>query len=177
MNGKDLTLTVAGVVLEELEGDKKKETKGLVAFKETPKSLVLNKTNGLCIRAMFGRETNEWVGKRITFYPAAIDFGDADIAIRVRGSPDLAADMEFELKLPRKKGRAMKLMRTGQAARTPFDDLVAVATLNQVPQAKMVEWLKAQGLSDRSKVTAATVEAYKAALAAEAGPPPASEPF
>jgi hypothetical protein len=111
--GKDVTLTVAAVDVEELEGDKGKQVKGIITFKETKKQLVLNKTNGLCLRGMFGRDTGAWVGKRVTFWPAPIDFGDAEIAIRVRGSPDLEADLEIEIKLARKKARTVKMFKTG----------------------------------------------------------------
>lgn len=109
---RDVTLTIASVFLEELEGEQGKKQKAILSFVGTAKQLVLNKTNGLCIKAMFGRETDAWVGKRVTFYPAAISFGDTDIAIRVRGSPDLKEPLTFELKLPRKKGRPLTLAVT-----------------------------------------------------------------
>ncbi len=113
--GKEVTLTVAGVTIEELEGDKGKQSKGILSFKETPKLLVLNKTNGLCIKGMFGRDTGAWIGKRLTLFPAPIDFGDSEIAIRVKGSPDIAAPVTFELKLARKKARQVTMQKTGQA--------------------------------------------------------------
>jgi hypothetical protein len=113
--GKDVTLTIAGVEIEELEGDKGKQTRGIIAFRETKKALVLNKTNGLCLRGMFGRDTGGWVGKRVTFFPAPIDFGDAEIAIRVRGSPDIPKTMEIEIKLARKKARKVTMQKTGPA--------------------------------------------------------------
>lgn len=111
--GKDVTLKISAVKVEVLEGDKGKETKGILSFEGTQKQLVLNKTNGLCIKAMFGRDTDAWIGKRVTFYPAQIDFGDVDLAIRVRGSPDIAADLDMELKLARKKPRKVTLKKTG----------------------------------------------------------------
>lgn len=111
--GRDITLKIKSVKVEVLEGDKGKETKGIIEFEKTPKQLVLNKTNGLCLRAMFGRDTAAWVGKCVTFYPAKIDFGDTDIAIRVRGSPDIAKDMDAEIKLARKKARTVKMLKTG----------------------------------------------------------------
>ena len=117
--GRDVTLTIAEVVTEKLAGDKGEEVKGIVKFRERPQHLVLNKTNGLCIKAMFGRDTGEWVGKRITFYAAPIDFGDAEIAIRVRGSPDLPRNMEAEIKLARKKPRKVVLQRTNVGGARP----------------------------------------------------------
>jgi hypothetical protein len=117
--GRDVTLTIASVFLEELEGETGKKQKAILSFQGTGKQLVLNKTNGLCVRAMFGRETDAWVGKRVTFYPAEIAFGDSDLAIRVRGSPDLKEPLTFELKLPRKKGRPVTLLATKPGSAAP----------------------------------------------------------
>jgi hypothetical protein len=121
--GRDVTMTIASVALEEMDGVKGKETKAIVSFKERPKQLVLNKTNALCLKAMFGRETNAWVGKRVTMWPAPIQFEDHDLAIRFRGSPDLEAPVTFELKLARKKPRPMTMQKTVVgAAPAPADE-------------------------------------------------------
>lgn len=118
--GRDVTLTISEVKIEELEGDKGKQVKGLLSFVGKKKQLVLNKTNGICIREMFGRDTGLWVGKRVTLYPQAVDYEDAEIAIRVRGSPDIAAPITFILKLSRKKPRSVTLQKTAaRAAATP----------------------------------------------------------
>ncbi len=112
LKGRDVTVTIAKVHVEELEGTKK-QNKGILSFKETPKELVLNRTNGECIKAMFGRKLADWVGKRITLYPAKIESDMADLAIRVRGSPDLAEDVTFMLALARKRPRETTLKKTG----------------------------------------------------------------
>jgi predicted YcjX-like family ATPase len=112
LKGRDVTLTIAKVVVEELEGSKK-QTKGVVSFKESPRELVLNRTNGECIKALFGRKLAEWIGKRITIYPAAIQSDLADLAVRVRGSPDIAQDVTFMLSLARKRPRSVTLKKTG----------------------------------------------------------------
>jgi predicted YcjX-like family ATPase len=112
LKGRDVTLTIAKVQVEELEGSKK-QMKGIVSFKESPRELVLNRTNGECIKALFGRKLAEWVGKRITIYPAAIQSDLADLAVRVRGSPDIAADVTFMLSLARKRPRSVTLKKTG----------------------------------------------------------------
>lgn len=118
-SGRDVTLTIKAVRTEELEGDKGKQVKPIVSFVERPLELVLNRTNGLSIRAMFGRETNDWIGKRVTLYPEKYHdntTGEDTTCIRVRGSPDLKAAVTFELKLPRKKGVTKTLKRTGAKA-------------------------------------------------------------
>lgn len=114
-NGKDVTLTISKIAIEELEGKRGKEKKAIVSFKEVALQLVLNKTNGLCMKAMFGAETDGWIGKRVTFYPAEIHFEDNELAIRVRGSPDIAAAVTFDLKLARKKPKSVTLTKTGAA--------------------------------------------------------------
>jgi predicted YcjX-like family ATPase len=121
LKGRDVTLTITKVVLEELEGTKK-QSKGVLSFRETQREFVLNRTNGECIKAMFGRKLPEWPGKRITIYPANIQSDLADIAIRIKGSPDLAQDLAFTLSLARKKPRQMTLKKTsvnGKAAPKP----------------------------------------------------------
>jgi hypothetical protein len=111
LKGKDMTLTIEKVVIEELEGDKK-ETKGIVSFVGAKKNWVLNKTNALCLKAMWGRETDGWIGKRVTLFPTTFD---DEPCIRVKGSPDLTEPLVFDLKLPKKKAKKMRLVPTGKA--------------------------------------------------------------
>jgi hypothetical protein len=108
--GKDVTLTIKNVQVERMPKDGGgEEVKGIVSFEERELQLVLNKTNGLCFKEMFGRETNAWIGKRVTFYPA--DF-EGEPCIRVRGSPDLGANKVFEMKLARKRAKRVTLIKT-----------------------------------------------------------------
>lgn len=114
--GKDVTLKITGVMVEELESEKGKKGKGIVSFERTPKQLVLNRTNGECIKLMFGRNTDDWIGKRVTFFPAQITdsfTGQPTLAIRVRGSPDLAAPKQAAVKIGRKSVN-IKVIKTGQ---------------------------------------------------------------
>lgn len=116
--GKAVTLTITDVKIEDLEGDGGTKTKGIVAFAESKKQLVLNRTNGECIKAMFGRDTDAWLGKRITLYPAPYE---GDVAIRVKGSPDIDKTTTVEVKLPRKRPFQMTMEKTApkkQAAAT-----------------------------------------------------------
>ena len=117
--GKDVTYTVRAVELEELESDDgKKKTKGVMSFVETGKQLVINRTNSDCFKAMFGRETDNWRGKRVTFWAAP--FYDSftkenTTAVRVRGSPDISAPVSATIKLARKKPTTVMLVKTGGA--------------------------------------------------------------
>jgi hypothetical protein len=115
--GRDVTLTIASVATEMLPEDAGGEKlKGIVSFKEAKKKLVLNRTNAMTIAQMFGRETDGWVGHKVTFYPAPYQ---DETAIRVKGSPELKEPVVFELKLPRKKARKVRLLPTGKGAPTP----------------------------------------------------------
>lgn len=118
--GKDVTYTVRAVELEELESDDgKKKTKGIMSFVETGKQLVINRTNSDCFKAMFGRETDNWVGKRVTLWGAPYfdSFTKENIvAVRVRGSPDIAAPVSATIKLARKKASTVTMQKTGGVA-------------------------------------------------------------
>ena len=110
LQGKHVTLTIAGVDREALVGDDGKEqTKATMQFAETKMGLVLCKTNGICIRAMFGPELAAWKGKRLTLMP---DTWNGEPCIRIAGSPDIAADMTVSVQLPRRKASTRRLTKT-----------------------------------------------------------------
>ncbi len=111
------TLTIDSVELHELEDEKKgKKMRGIVFFKGETRGLVLNKTNGYCLRHLFGRTTGDWIGKRITlFMDTNVAFGAKKVsAIRIYGSPEIQKDTEVEIKHPKKKAYNMKLRATGE---------------------------------------------------------------
>lgn len=112
-DGKKVTLTIKDVATESLEGEDGAKLKAIVHFAETDRALVACKTNGLCIREMFGASLAGWVGKRITLYPAE---WNGEPCIRVFGSPDIERDMRVEIKLPRRKPFGMTLAKTPSKA-------------------------------------------------------------
>jgi hypothetical protein len=107
--GKQVTLRIASVDVEELIGDKGAQIKGIISFDRTEKKLALNRTNGICIKEMFGKKLSEWVGKRVTLFPSQWNGEDC---IRVWGSPDIPADKEIMVALPRKRPMAMTMHKT-----------------------------------------------------------------
>lgn len=114
--GKKVTLTIADVNLEELVGDDgKAKAKAIVSFKETDKGLVTCKTNGICLREMFGVQLADWVGKRVTIFP---DTWNGEPAVRIWGSPDLERDLEVTVTLPRRKPFKRSLKKV-EAATAP----------------------------------------------------------
>jgi hypothetical protein len=128
MQGKKATLTIASVDLYELEGEKGKKIKGVIGFKETPKLVALNRINGLCLKGMFGRQVQEWTGKRVTLFPTVVLEAGAmkgDPCIRVWGSPDIAHDLDVPITLPKRKPYTMTMHKTtasSKAAPAPADE-------------------------------------------------------
>jgi len=85
LNGKTVTLTIAKLVVEELGHGAEKERKPVLYFQKATKGLVLNRTNAMTIAGLYGDESDEWAGKRISIYPTRIRaFGSMQDTIRVR---------------------------------------------------------------------------------------------
>lgn len=99
--GKKPSLTITEVDLEELQGDDgAKKAKAIISFKETEKKLVACKTNGVCIKEMFGKDLSAWLGKRITIFE---DVWNGEPCIRIWGSPDIPEEIEVMVTLPRRR--------------------------------------------------------------------------
>lgn len=107
--GKKPLLTIKDINLDELEGNTGKKIKGVISFEETVKQLALNKTNGICLKAMFGKKLPAWIGKRVNLYAGE---WNGEEAIRVWGSPDIEKDADIEVVLPRKKPIRMVMHKT-----------------------------------------------------------------
>jgi hypothetical protein len=95
--------------------------KAVLSFEGTKKSMVLNRTNAEALKLMFGRETDAWLGKRVTIFPATMkdpfsgDENATTTAIRVRGSPDITAPQSATIQRGRKAIR-VSVVPTGKAA-------------------------------------------------------------
>lgn len=175
----DATFTLKAVTLEELEDTEGgKETKGLIHLKETEKLWVINVTNALCIKAMFGRETDGWLGKRVTLFAAPwVDqvTKEPTTCLRVRGSPDIPADITFILKLARKKPQTMVMRKTVPGARPehPSDRLLRKAKEAGHEKAAvnaMLEQLAPGRVKVKGDVTDELADQVLAALAKPAAP-------
>jgi hypothetical protein len=85
LNGKTITLTIAKLVVEELGHGNEKERKPVLYFQKATKGLVLNRTNAMTIASLYGDESDDWPGKRISIYPTRVRaFGSMQDTIRVR---------------------------------------------------------------------------------------------
>jgi hypothetical protein len=105
------TFEISDVNVEELVGNDGPRIKAIISFKGEKQMLVACKTNGICIREMFGRKTQEWLGKRITLFASE---WAGEPCIRVWGSPDIDGDKQVIIQLPRKKPITMLMRFTGQ---------------------------------------------------------------
>jgi hypothetical protein len=117
--GQTPTYTIKDIELESLpQEDGKNRDRGIVSFCETQLGLVLNSTNGQCLKAMWGPAVRAWIGKRVTLCtekdrdPCGKGMVDAT---RILGSPDIESDLTVEIKMPRRKPRTRTLRRTGAA--------------------------------------------------------------
>jgi len=116
--GKHVTLTIADVYREELQGEDAKKWKAVIAFKESEKQMIACKTNGLCLREMFGNEVANWIGKRITIFP---DTWNGEPCIRIWGSPDIERDIEVTIALPRRRPFKKTMVHFAPRPRQEFD--------------------------------------------------------
>lgn len=88
LDGRDHVLTMCAIVWEEIEakgqGANEKATKPVMYFAEVPKGIVLNKTNGDTITALYGPVEN-WIGQRVTLFSTVErSFGKQRGVVRVR---------------------------------------------------------------------------------------------
>jgi len=129
MRGNKVTLTIADVWTEELEGERGTDRKAILSFKGTDKQLVLPKVNGVCIKGMFGANVKEWIGKRVTFWPTdtIMPFpgarGDDRYCVRVFGSPDIDKPIPVEFRPPKRRAIKMTMQPTGKAPATDSGNL------------------------------------------------------
>ena len=101
---RDVTLTIARVTQGELRSKDKTDKRPIVHFAGTPKTMVLNATNGKAIAAMYGVQVEQWAGKRITIYKTTTSFGPNTVdCIRVRPT-----------KPPAKGGNALPVETTAE---------------------------------------------------------------
>lgn len=122
LRGQRTTLQIIEVIREELQDEKGVKTKGILKFRGTDKQLALNRTNGECIKGMFGHLLADWIGKRITLAPVPYDGTlplDITHMIRIYGSPDIANDMKVNVRLPRKRPIAITMHKVEKGSAKP----------------------------------------------------------
>ena len=82
----DKTLTIDRVEAQKIIGEGgKQDKKPVIFFARLDVPMICNKVNGKTIAAMYGTDTRNWVGKRITLYSTTTSVGGKEVeCIRVR---------------------------------------------------------------------------------------------
>ena len=85
-NRRDVVVTIEKVEAQQIVGEGgKKNKKPVISFVGKDLPMVIGKTVGKTIAAMYGNDTRSWIGKRITLYPATTEVGgETKDCIRVR---------------------------------------------------------------------------------------------
>ena len=118
LKGQKVTLTIKDVDTEELTGEnEEKKVKAILSFTERPMQLVMCKTNGYCIKSMFGDKLSEWIGRHVTLFESS---WNGEPCIRIWGSPDIKDDLKVSIQLPRRKPFTM-VMHTVKLGRHSED--------------------------------------------------------
>jgi hypothetical protein len=86
LNGRTVTLVIKELRIEDMQNHaNERERKPVLYFERATKGLVLNRTNAMTIASLYGDESDNWVGKRISIYATKVRaFGQMQDAIRVR---------------------------------------------------------------------------------------------
>lgn len=123
---KAVTVTIGRVALEKVEQLKEDGSTGgklkdrIVVYFANSKSdrgWLLNRTNAEAINELWGRDTDDWIGHRITLHAQMVRVGPkSEPGIRVKGSPELGENRTFMLKLPRRRPQPYTLVPTGAQA-------------------------------------------------------------
>ncbi len=129
LKGQKVTLTIKDVDVEQLEDNTgKPKTKAIIAFSERPLELVACKTNGLCLKAMFGKDLANWIGKKVTLFPGQ---WNGEECIRIWGSPEIEKDFDISIELPRRRPFPMTMhkvvARPEAVSETSYDPRVEAA--------------------------------------------------
>tara|TARA_R110002074_G_C12558458_1_gene667664 strand:+ start:43306 stop:43710 length:405 start_codon:yes stop_codon:yes gene_type:complete len=93
LQGREAEVTISNVAMEEVGKDK--EMRPILYFQGKQKGVVLNKTNAHNVGAIYGPDTNGWLGQRVTLFVVWTDFNGKSVeAIRIRGPRPAGAAAE-----------------------------------------------------------------------------------
>lgn len=116
LQGRQVSVAMANVAYEKMGDD----TKLVLYFAGKDKGLVLNKTNANNIAAIYGQDTDGWIGKSVVLVEALVDFQGRSVpAIRVRGpQPNSRPSPNAPLNQPKEK----ELAEFGAREFDPLDE-------------------------------------------------------
>ena len=102
--GASAVVTVDRVELKTVGAEQVR--KGVVFFKEFERGMVINKTNSRTIAGLYGSNTDEWIGERITIYRSETSFQNRTVpCIRVKDTVP-AAEVAVTAKQAKQAKRA-----------------------------------------------------------------------
>lgn len=103
LKGRDVTVTIRETRVGKVKNATKEERKPVLYFKESKdaRGLVLCKTNAKTVASLYGNETDNWTGKRVTLFPTTTTFGkDTVDCVRIRPAIPKAASKAGEFAEP-----------------------------------------------------------------------------
>lgn len=90
--GQDVVVVIARVHQEPVGADE--EVRPTLYFQGMQKGMVMNRTNAKRIAALYGQDTDHWIGRPITLYPSETEYaGDTVPCIRVRTTPPMLSEV------------------------------------------------------------------------------------
>lgn len=85
LGDRQVLVTIDAVMIEEIDDDDQTIRKPVVYFHGKEKGLVMNITNGKAIAALYGEETDEWIGRDVILYSRMVDFKGNEVpGLRVK---------------------------------------------------------------------------------------------
>ena len=86
LQGREVVVRIARVTVEQLgRNNDPKDNKPVLYFEGKQKGLALNKTNANTVKDVYGKETDNWIGKTIMLVQAWTDYAGKQVeCIRVR---------------------------------------------------------------------------------------------
>lgn len=165
LNGQPVTYTIKNITREELEGEKGPEPKIVMAFDETPLALVLAKVNAVAVKAMFGADVQQWIGKRVTLYGTTaimpLPTRKNEPCIRVYGSPDITEEIRCEWTPPRRRPIIQILKPVASATlQAAMGKVEAATSIDELPALLG----RAAELTEAGKLTAGEYEQISGAI-------------
>lgn len=152
-NGGPRTLTVREVTQEVVKDDEGEEKiKYVVWFAEEKRGLGLNVTNWLLIEAMYGDDTDNWIGKTVKLHATKVPFGKGLVdAVRVLAPDAAMAAVAERLHGPAPAAPAPAAPMSAREQLAAFvksndltDDAVAKLVKDTLKTETIGEWLKGE---------------------------------
>jgi len=83
--GRDAVVTIAKVEAKIIKSQRDPVKKPVVYFQGKERPMIFNKTNSKAVAKLYGTDTADWIGKRISLYATTTSAGGEEVeCIRVR---------------------------------------------------------------------------------------------